>query len=160
MLPVGVPSAVANFYPRSPRGERQRLHRLVRFLGSISIHAPREGSDSNFRSCPAPGFRFLSTLPARGATLCTPPRSSPWPYFYPRSPRGERQHILEADARGGTHFYPRSPRGERRDNANLLNMLSADFYPRSPRGERPGQSSHSGKSWRISIHAPREGSDV
>ena len=36
-----------DFNPRSPRGERQRLHFLVHLLRRISIHAPREGSDSN-----------------------------------------------------------------------------------------------------------------
>ena len=34
------------------------------------------------------------------------------------------------------------------------------FYPRSPRGERPKPSGASGGCRRISIHAPREGSDI
>ena len=57
-----------NFYPRSPRGER--LHRLQCRSphGLISIHAPREGSDSCAASCAPPQNKFLSTLPARGAT--------------------------------------------------------------------------------------------
>ena len=35
-----------NFYPRSPRGERLFLHCGVVVCQAISIHAPREGSDS------------------------------------------------------------------------------------------------------------------
>ena len=53
---------------------------------TISIHAPREGSD------PAMGHRylllseFLSTLPVRGATLLTLRKLYSILYFYPRSP--------------------------------------------------------------------------
>ena len=36
--------------------------------GKISIHAPREGSDPSCSSSGAGWCRFLSTLPARGAT--------------------------------------------------------------------------------------------
>ena len=35
----------------------------------ISIHAPREGSDDKFDALPAAIKQFLSTLPVRGATL-------------------------------------------------------------------------------------------
>ena len=102
--------------------------------------------------------KFLSTLPARGATG--------WPrviltmvqHFYPRSPRGERRaagadHIqgvdisIHAPREGsdrfpgcppvtGPHFYPRSPRGERRQT-DVYPDCRNHFYPRSPRGERP-----------------------
>ena len=36
---------------------------------NISIHAPREGSDSSYRPSQQSMHTFLSTLPARGATL-------------------------------------------------------------------------------------------
>ena len=149
--------------------------------GSISIHAPREGSDPHalqdllnpgefLSTLPARGatlfflcFRlirplFLSTLPARGATLCTPLRIAVLPYFYPRSPRGERQELpklssswiqisIHAPREGSDpewsrhsspieiNFYPRSPRGERPIRPAAA-IVAADFYPRSPRGER------------------------
>ena len=59
--------ASKNFYPRSPRGERQTLQSFLKG-----------------------NYEFLSTLPARGATWG--PRSSMELQmdFYPRSPRGER----------------------------------------------------------------------
>ena len=34
-----------DFYPRSPRGERPDYYKELPVLSSISIHAPREGSD-------------------------------------------------------------------------------------------------------------------
>ena len=39
-------------------------------------------------------------------------------------------------------------------------MPSLDFYPRSPRGERHDAWSKIHKQGLISIHAPREGSDI
>ena len=85
----------ADFYPRSPRGERlvlwvkerynitlflstlpargatQRLRWTKRAAG-ISIHAPREGSD------------YPKRLQADGTSD-----------FYPRSPRGERHFLIQ-----------------------------------------------------------------
>ena len=146
-----------DFYPRSPRGERRNamddMGGISSFLSTlpargatysmgtalstraISIHAPREGSDSSGEVTESPVYVFLSTLPARGATRgsCRCPRRSQ--YFYPRSPRGERL-VLDGDrlVHQGD-FYPRSPRGERRRSTRPL-RCRPHFYPRSPRGER------------------------
>ena len=38
--------------------------------------------------------------------------------------------------------------------------LPSYFYPRSPRGERLLTAAYRGPSTSISIHAPREGSDI
>ena len=102
-----------NFYPRSPRGERHAQVDQALRGGYISIHAPREGSDAKAPypndqphiSIHAPregsdhrfvGFitsdtSFLSTLPARGATMVICPLAGRIINFYPRSPRGERR---------------------------------------------------------------------
>ena len=101
---------------------------------TISIHAPREGSDWNLGSLASFWPTFLSTLPARGATedwarshwltlflstlpargaTCGPGPGRSWrSYFYPRSPRGERPAVFPGPC-VMPHFYPRSPRGER-----------------------------------------------
>ena len=141
----------------SPRegSDQFPVHSLI--LHHIFIHAPREGSDeprSACRgchgyfyprsprgerpagtSCRAQRPKFLSTLPARGATWrrrCTATGRS---NFYPRSPRGERPgHRRSPPLR--TYFYPRSPRGERPAAGDGCLHLP-HFYPRSPRGERP-----------------------
>ena len=57
-----------NFNPRSPHGERHGGCRLREGKENISIHAPRTGSDSVFRSIRSLDVTFQSTLPARGAT--------------------------------------------------------------------------------------------
>ena len=57
------------------------------------------------------------------------------------------------------HFYPRSPRGER-PPVRRPKQEMPNFYPRSPRGERPEYRRCFWPSWKISIHAPREGSDA
>ena len=85
----------------------------------ISIHAPRVGSDVVETRKPKPTQKFLSTLPAWGATAI-----DKW---------GKNDFC---------NFYPRSPRGERHGPSRGINCEPADFYPRSPRGERQAASNH------------------
>ena len=171
--------AKLDFNPRSPHGERHckapRLSPRGTFqstlpargatprrvagnrIVSISIHAPRTGSDQRIVILPAHrnhfnprsphGERpahsnpagasqsFQSTLPARGATrrLMSYMQSSVFQSTLPaRGATLQRQHI----AAGIPHFNPRSPHGERPCSARRCGLL------------RP-----------ISIHAPRTGSD-
>ena len=82
-------TAMANFYPRSPCGER---------LSRAKRHAMH--------------IVFLSTLSLRRATKNPPGRHKDIRDFYPRSPCGERRQVcykmlMQSD------FYPRSPCGER-----------------------------------------------
>ena len=58
-----------HFNPRSPRGERPLRLRADCTTDTISIHAPREGSDPQSPSDPEQSKPFQSTLPARGATF-------------------------------------------------------------------------------------------
>ena len=122
------------FYPRSPRGERpagrdRRDHRRA-----ISIHAPREGSDTIPLQYMSALQVFLSTLPARGATPLT--STGPWRWKF----------LSTLPARGAT------------------NKVLADFYTflflstLPARGATQNCPHRSNKSL-ISIHAPREGSD-
>ena len=78
-----------HFNPRSPHGERRVGQRSRRAGGSISIHAPRTGSDR----VPRPAFMHQSN-------------------FNPRSPHGERHYHLQGGL-SQCHFNPRSPHGER-----------------------------------------------
>ena len=126
-------------------------------LTKISIHAPREGSDGICGKTVDSASKFLSTLPARGATRPQPARERHQTHFYPRSPRGERLNPSQYPSGFTSYFYPRSPRGERRPPLRTRSA-AAYFYPRSPRGERLALVFHPLDS-SISIHAPREGSD-
>ena len=102
----------------------------------ISIHAPRTGSDNSNRNALCSASKFQSTLPARGATIPPSDIFVAKLYFNPRSPHGERPTIC-ARRRARKNFNPRSPHGERR----IIFLCNAD-------------------NARISIHAPRTGSDT
>ena len=104
-------------------------------LGTISIHAPRTGSDAN-----------------TGAT------ADSVTHFNPRSPHGERLPKNFSCIRS-THFNPRSPHGERQEQA-FLRTASTAFQSTLPaRGATPPISTPKLKTVSISIHAPRTGSD-
>ena len=125
---------------------------------SISIHAPRTGSDEIIRPCNG-GTVFQSTLPARGAThdavkifrafkqfqSTLPARGATW---FERANAGSRKISIHAPRTG-------SDMGRVGDS-----ICAHDFNPRSPHGERPGKLLTAMiYTLRISIHAPRTGSD-
>ena len=115
-----------NFYPRSPRGERQ-----------------------SYPYFPASGSRFLSTLPARGATLL---------HFYPRSPRGERLEALPVEIKQKFAFLSTLPaRGATHDIAFVDGRSVISIH--APREGSDAVTSGRQYNSLISIHAPREGSD-
>ena len=87
---AALPSSTPYFYPRSPCGERRILHRLMRMLTSISIHALLAESDVTPFVMRAPTVLFLSTLSLRRATQNSKIRVLQANNFYPRSPCGER----------------------------------------------------------------------
>ena len=102
----------------------------------ISIHAPRTGSDATL-------------IP------CTP---ATW-NFNPRSPHGERR-VMAFSFRALWHFNPRSPHGERPTHSLIIGIPRENFNPRSPHGERHQLLQTPPMHRRISIHAPRTGSDA
>ena len=168
-----------NFYPRSPCGERLQ----DRFCGSRNCYFyPRSPCGERLPELPFLPYlaQFLSTLSLRRATHAVVAvqlfrrisihallAESDWrstqtatciPYFYPRSPCGERLSLFSPSGKNAAYFYPRSPCGERRQKETLwqnqqqfLSTLSlrratrrhkkaphftSYFYPRSPCGER------------------------
>ena len=125
-----------DFYPRSPRGERPIKFYKIVFL---SI--------------------FLSTLPARGATMVCRQRRRAGQHFYPRSPRGERRTVRRPPSSRTDNFYPRSPRGERRCPATPTSNSKGFLSTLPARGATLTKSRPRWTLRPISIHAPREGSD-
>ena len=101
----------ADFYPRSPCGERPPTLQTDAPRLIISIHALLAESDV---------YNFVQQITLH--------------YFYPRSPCGER-HTADSICNRTGDFYPRSPCGERQLTSLLLPM-EWHFYPRSPCGER------------------------
>ena len=152
----------ANFYPRSPCGERLHAVVAVQLFGRISIHALLAESD------------VFSFAPRRGASISIHALLAESDVvvavvFY-RRPISIHALLAESDRfalhvcvaftqflstlslrratspaccswpRSG-HFYPRSPCGERRGVRQRCGYCSRDFYPRSPCGERPRRTS-------------------
>ena len=124
-----------DFNPRSPHGERRAPKALPDAGAGISIHAPRTGSD-----------RVMWRL------------SHCHSNFNPRSPHGERPATLAKRTATTPNFNPRSPHGERRFR-KPLSQRSRIFQSTLPaRGATPAIFAHN-RILRISIHAPRTGSD-
>ena len=128
------------FYPRSPRGERLINNKTATLELSISIHAPREGSDVLKILLPIADASFLSTLPARGATRAGQSLGASFGLFLSTLPaRGATARkdskmlcisiSIHAPREGSDDHLPQDVAG-----------AHADFYPRSPRGERPRQA--------------------
>ena len=125
---------------------------------NISIHAPREGSDSTVQLRNESIIRFQSTLPARGATGITGEAGSQQENFNPRSPRGERLQTAP-QAQGPCTFQSTLPaRGATENQQEYDRLQSISIH--APREGSDIQISD-GIGWlsNISIHAPREGSD-
>ena len=138
---------------------------------------------ATWQTCSATGFQiFQSTLPARGATVLEQTREIKVTAFQSTLPaRGATCRALDVYGRRGaiSIHAPRTGSDMRREIARLSDE---DFNPRSPHGERrrrcfnrPGKSIFQstlparGATFnayetinrnRISIHAPRTGSDL
>ena len=101
------------FNPRSPWGERQYLHEHPSHTSSISIHAPRGGSDVSLLLLMRMCRKFQSTLPVGGATLVKHSLFTNVSISI-HAPRGGSDASTRLTVSGVSHFNPRSPWGERR----------------------------------------------
>ena len=127
----------ADFYPRSPRGERPRLV----WCPKKEIHDFYPRSPRGERRSPSPDAGranavFLSTLPARGATASA------------RKRKLGAKFLSTLPARGAT---PQSVRGAEKYKTFLSTL---------PARGATSWAAVTVWAWAISIHAPREGSDV
>ena len=128
-----------DFYPRSPRGER-RLGAIWMMLSLvISIHAPREGSDDDLRPTGGPNHKFLSTLPARGATVHDAVlHRRPAEFLSTLPARGATRSASKGST--AASFLSTLPARGATWPASSGCPISSNFYPRSPRGERPNSA--------------------
>ena len=126
---------------------------------SISIHAPRMGSDlPSMVGEPCP-VRFQSTLPGWGATGLR----RRWGRPDQISIHAPRMGSDEAGARMAAacmEFQSTLPGWGATCRQCDIRRRSSDFNPRSPDGERLICDIIKGSVSRISIHAPRMGSDA
>ena len=148
-----------DFYPRSPRGERPRTAAGRARCPDFYPRSPRGERPVSSARRSFTGA-FLSTLPARGATVYMLDLSSEFDISIHAPREGSdafKDYLAKRliiflstlPARGATlcprrltptrtYFYPRSPRGERHLSVGH-EIDPIYFYPRSPRGERPAQ---------------------
>ena len=142
--------------PRTGSDSRQRQQTAGRL---ISIHAPRTGSDLLCSAAQLGAAEFQSTLPARGATLVVSVGTLVL-IISIHAPRTGSDASAQASMTVSAHFNPRSPHGERRHGRWTWFFRLGHFNPRSPHGERPVANGSYFNLIRISIHAPRTGSDM
>ena len=168
-----------NFNPRSPWGERLHWATIMVFFSPISIHAPRGGSDrcGSVSRCPRVDFnprspwgerlrrlqrkydavKFQSTLPVGGATFKGTDKHIVFP-FQSTLPVGG---ATEPDnpACDPSKFQSTLPVGGATVKSRYHRIVHKDFNPRSPWGERQVKTGTAEEIGKISIHAPRGGSD-
>ena len=148
----------ADFNPRSPCGERRALTFDARGRRSISIHAPRVGSDHAHPAAILGKRRISIHAPRVGSDEIRGVRA-PWRrYFNPRSPCGERR-ALTFDARGRRSISIHAPRVG--SDVELQELEIVQWI--SIHAPRVGSDLHRGDlvvhGHAISIHAPHTGSD-
>ena len=147
-----------NFNPRSPWGER--LHPESAFSADsagISIHAPRGGSDS-FHAILSKRILISIHAPRGGSdtiqrTICH------FRTISIHAPRGGSDPHVRVKRGDGADFNPRSPWGERQWDRFLYRCFRG-FQSTLPVGGATQLNQQARKQLRISIHAPRGGSDA
>ena len=168
-----------NFYPRPPRGGRQRLplsaEPLINFyprpprggrrvgvpqhvgMQGISIHALREEGDLAIRAFGGYDDISIHALREEGDVIC-PSLQPASRNFYPRPPRGGRPALDHALA-GAIQFLSTPSARRATWNLSRTKNVRTYFYPRPPRGGRPTSRFSVIPLLPISIHALREEGD-
>ena len=157
------------------------LRKMCAVAIGISIHAPREGSDDLIDEYAAFRAEFQSTLPARGATLerrtielilaisIHAPREgsdeyaaagTAFPCISIHAPREGSDMIPSQPVFHTVEFQSTFPARGATGFVGVGSAYASNFNPRSPRGERLFFSVRRVPLDHISIHAPREGSDI
>ena len=140
----------ANFYPRSPCGERR--HYLAQPQARHNFY-PRSpcGERPSSVLMALPSYIFLSTLSLRRATVDFSSNARAT-LISIHALLAESDMPISTSFPIALNFYPRSPCGERRWRCSCRRLYS-NFYPRSPCGERRHSCRADAGDQPISIHA-------
>ena len=147
------------FNPRSPHGERRRLHHGRRWHDHISIHAPRTGSDTGGDPFFYDSWDISIHAPRTGSDVC----------FFQDTPLRRLISIhaprtgSDCAKRQSRHAFGISIHAPRTgsDHLPLLASPAGDISIHAPRtGSDPSPSGRLSRRMSISIHAPRTGSDL
>ena len=150
-----MPQAISIHAPRE--GSDLRLFG-TNFNSCISIHAPREGSDRGIHIIIGLVALFQSTLPARGATMDGHHTLAAARISIHAPREGSDGFRVKFGLMIG-YFNPRSPRGERRAREKEV-LRVFGFQSTLPARGATFPRERGGHLSKISIHAPREGSDI
>mgnify|MGYP001859717290 CR=1 FL=1 len=151
------PKRQRDFYPRSPRGERPMYDYRFSYLKPFLSTLPARGA-TVMRWVISTGRQFLSTLPARGATLRSRGKWHEYIYFYPRSPRGERRKIVQSFL-FVLRFLSTLPARGATPTTWASPQARCGFLSTLPARGATHRAAEYAVRYPISIHAPREGSD-
>ena len=154
-MPYHATTFLYYFNPRPPHGERP-IHDASGVPSGfrISIHAPPHGERPTDETGNSKAQGFQSTPPARGTTSVFDQKMSEM-YISIHAPRTGSDVLEERIGELKQNFNPRPPHGERRNCCNPSRLIN----PRPPHGERQGMMVTFKDGNKISIHAPRTGSD-
>ena len=188
-LPVGgatssyaIDPLQVRFQSTLPVGGATKKLALSDNRASVSIHAPRGGSDAISMLAGPVAQRFQSTLPGGGGTCAVVEAYVLRTIVSIHAPRGgsdgNQADAVASDGcvsihapRGGSDLYgckasgtiikfqSTLPVGGATPAGIELHWCPDSFNPRSPWGERPSRCGVTSSSTTVSIHAPRGGSD-
>ena len=131
-----------SFNPRSPRGERRKAVERSGRRQTVSIHAPRVGSD-NLRQLDSCNSGVSIHAPRVGSDRDGSAVRGWQVGFNPRSPRGERPARAEGHNNSDA-VQSTLPAWGATSMLRTLAWLHFCFNPRSPRGERRQSSRNKG----------------
>ena len=145
------------FNPRSPRRERRPYKSGPYRPSHVSIHAPREGSDDALWH--NSHVAWVSIHAPREGSDQHPGKLSDKAYVSIHAPREGSDLAGRQGHRARRRFNPRSPRRERPLSPALAEPLSV-FQSTLPAKGATCLDCSAGVLDLVSIHAPREGSDI
>ena len=123
----------------------------------ISIHAPRGGSNGSCKEI-VPTYHYFNPRSPRGERLAQQQCCCETNRFQSTLPVGGATAIHRMTDRPNI-FQSTLPVGGATGHGGYFPHRDKNFNPRSPRGERRGMGDTSPIEIKISIHAPRGGSD-
>ena len=147
-----------HFNPRSPHGERLNCFRYRPCIDTFQSTLPARGATDACFAC-AHSIRISIHAPRTGSDAVRVGHLLRRDAISIHAPRTGSDAQVQHSPFDAADFNPRSPHGERQ--LHLLPPSAAvNFNPRSPHGERRVSPFASPLLHRISIHAPRTGSDA
>jgi len=125
-----------SFNPRSPRGERPKTANLLAMRSSVSIHAPREGSDSAITGAAGRPRQVSIHAPREGSDSAITGAAGRPRQVSIHAPREGSDWVTHEIYYHNTVFQSTLPARGATTCPSASYSPPGGFNPRSPRGER------------------------